>query len=441
MDTRILVLGSGDVGSAVAHRLFLTGADVVLADEPAPVHPRRGMAFTDAWFDGTATLAGVVGLLVSDVDDLAGAGAAIGAIPCTAAALPDIVAAWHPQALVDARMRKRAVPADLRSWAAQAIGLGPGFMPGVNCSVAIETAWGADLGAVRLDRPTTGLAGEPRALDGIGRERFVYAPQSGRWQTRRCIGDRVTAKEQLGVLQSPDGELDVRAPLAGALRGLAHDGVSVRAGQKLLEVDPRPQPDTHGLGSRPAAIARGVWQALGLHRGLDDAFLGFEAGYRRTMDCMPMSMRRKLDRCGCKLSLAQWRALPRTVRETLVEAPDHARHLERLRRFLHRHAQQAGWPAMPGVGIDTAVDQPDRLPAAVCERCAAEGSHAPTLAAWAALTPLQRYALTKLAGQRSGRNWQQALVAFGLLRRWPRRRTRGAHPLAAAIGSTKGRHA
>lgn len=29
MSTRILVLGSGDVGSAVAHRLFLSGGDVV----------------------------------------------------------------------------------------------------------------------------------------------------------------------------------------------------------------------------------------------------------------------------------------------------------------------------------------------------------------------------------------------------------------------------
>lgn len=31
-----LVLGRGNVGSAVAHRFLLSGADVVLADETAP---------------------------------------------------------------------------------------------------------------------------------------------------------------------------------------------------------------------------------------------------------------------------------------------------------------------------------------------------------------------------------------------------------------------
>lgn len=241
MDTRILVLGSGDIGSAVAHRLFLTGADVVLADEAAPAHPRRGMAFTDAWFDGTATLEGVVGLLVNDVDDLAGQCAAMDAIPCTAAAVPDIVAAWRPQALVDARMRKRAVPQDLRAWAAQTIGLRPGFAPGANCSLAIETAWGDDLGAVLSDRCASDLAGEPRPLDGAGRERFVYAPLSGVWRTDARIGDRVAADEQAGVLYSLDGEHAVHAPLQGALRGLTRDGVRVRAGQKLLEV-PRSGP-------------------------------------------------------------------------------------------------------------------------------------------------------------------------------------------------------
>lgn len=72
MTQRILVLGSGDVGSAVAHQLFVQGIDVVLLGDPAPAHPRRGMAFADAWFDGTATLDGVVAQWVPRLDDLAG---------------------------------------------------------------------------------------------------------------------------------------------------------------------------------------------------------------------------------------------------------------------------------------------------------------------------------------------------------------------------------
>jgi xanthine dehydrogenase accessory factor len=50
----VLVRGAGDVGSAVAAVLFRAGYAVALHDEPAPVAPRRGMAFADAVFDGAA---------------------------------------------------------------------------------------------------------------------------------------------------------------------------------------------------------------------------------------------------------------------------------------------------------------------------------------------------------------------------------------------------
>jgi xanthine dehydrogenase accessory factor len=55
----VLVRGVGDVGSAVAAVLFRAGYAVVLHDEPAPATPRRGMAFADAVFDGTAALDGL----------------------------------------------------------------------------------------------------------------------------------------------------------------------------------------------------------------------------------------------------------------------------------------------------------------------------------------------------------------------------------------------
>lgn len=414
MSQRILVLGSGDVGSAVAHRLFLTGADVVLADEAAPAAPRRGMAFTDAWFDGTATLEGVVGLLVADVGDLAAQCTVMDAIPCTAGTVREVAAAWRPDALVDARMRKRAVPEDLRALAPRVIGLGPGFTPGLNCSAAIETAWGDDLGAVLRERTPSKHTGESRSLDGVGRERFVYAPQAGVWRTHAHIGDKVLAGAEVGTLRG-EGAGAVHAPLTGALRGLSHDGILVHAGQKLLEVDPRPEPDTHGLGTRPVAIARGVLRALGMDAGPADAFFGFEASYRETMDCMPMSMRHKLDRCGHKLSLAQWRTLSRAVREALVEVPDSPRHIARLRGFLQRRAEHAGWPEGHPVAAGAAADDPATVPMSVRERCAADGQRAPSATAWASLTPLQRYALTKLTQQGSLRNWRQAMAEFGLV--------------------------
>ena len=55
----MLVRGVGDIGSAVAHRLFLAGHLVVVHDGEQPTTTRRGMAFADAIFDGRTTLDGV----------------------------------------------------------------------------------------------------------------------------------------------------------------------------------------------------------------------------------------------------------------------------------------------------------------------------------------------------------------------------------------------
>ena len=68
--TRVLVRGAGDVGSAVAHRLFAAGYGVVLHDAPDPTVTRRGMAFVDALFDGDVTLDGLRAERVDDAERL-----------------------------------------------------------------------------------------------------------------------------------------------------------------------------------------------------------------------------------------------------------------------------------------------------------------------------------------------------------------------------------
>ena len=60
------------------------------------------------------------------------------------------------------------------------------------------------------------------------------------------------------------------------------------------------------------------------------------------------------------------------------------------------------------------ADKPTAVSTAECERCASDARRAPSTTAWGSLTPLQRYALTKLAKQRNSRNWNEALAEFGL---------------------------
>jgi xanthine dehydrogenase accessory factor len=261
--TAVVVRGSGDVGSAVAHLLHGSGFGVAIHDVGRPAAPRRGMAFTDAVFDGTCELAG---LRARRVDDLAALDAALdpargaaGEVPVTTADLDALLAAVRPEVLVDARMRKRARPEVQRHLAPLTIGLGPNFVVGETTDLAIETIWGDDLGAVVSAGATRRLAGEPRSFDGHARDRFVYAPAAGLLRTEAAIGQLVRAGDPVAAI----GELELRAPLDGILRGLTHDGVEVEAGAKVVEVDPRGEAGSvFGIGERPRRIARGVLAAI-----------------------------------------------------------------------------------------------------------------------------------------------------------------------------------
>ncbi len=252
---RVLIRGSGDVGSAVAHLLLRNRHDVVVHDVALPAAPRRGMAFADAIFDGACELDGVA---ARRIDDLAAPRAGAGVL-VTAAPFDDVLEAVAPDVLVDARMRKRAQPERQRGLAPLTIGLGPNFVAADTTDLAIETQWGDDLGALVEHGPTKPLGGEPRALDGHARDRFVYAPVSGVMRTQAQIAQRVRAGEVVATI----GDEQLRAPLDGILRGLVHDGVPVEARAKVLEVDPRGDLEkVFGIGPRPRRIAEGVLAAI-----------------------------------------------------------------------------------------------------------------------------------------------------------------------------------
>lgn len=253
----VVVRGSGDIGSAVAHRLFRAGYPVAIHDGPAPAAPRRGMAFTDAIFDGSATLAGLKARRIDAVADLAAAVSA--SIAIYVGDFDELLAALCPGVLVDARMRKRASPDPQVDLAPLTIGLGPNFVAGTTTHLVIETEWGDRLGTVITQGCSAPLAGEPRTYGGHARDRFIYAPAAGMFRTRCQIGDLVEAGTQVATL---DGQ-PLTAPLSGILRGLTHDEVAIAAGTKCVEVDPRgDRANVIGIGERPGTIAKGVLAAI-----------------------------------------------------------------------------------------------------------------------------------------------------------------------------------
>ena len=170
--------------------------------------------------------------------------------------------ALHPDVLVDARMRKHVVPEDQRGLAPLTFGLGRNFVAGESVDLVVETAYGPELGRIIEAGRAADVAGDPQPLAGHGRERFVYAPVSGTFRTTLYIGNAVSTGQVVGSI----GDVTVRAPLSGSLRGLAHDGAPIEPGAKIVEVDASAVLDSlDGMGARPRCIAAAVVAAMGRH--------------------------------------------------------------------------------------------------------------------------------------------------------------------------------
>ena len=259
MTGRCLIRGTGDIGSAIAVVLFRAGFPVILHDQAFPAYSRRGAAFVDALFDGEAAVDGVVARLSADSDGIEAALAAREAIPVSRGEFASTLAAAHARVLVDARMRKRATPEPQRGLAPLTIGLGPNFVAGETTDLVIETAWGDSLGALIAAGRSLPLSGEPKPVDGFGRERYVYAPADGVFVTAMGIGDAVSAGAEIARI----GATVLAAPMSGRLRGLTRSGVPVKLGTKVIEVVPESAAGLiRGIGTRQRRIAEAALEAV-----------------------------------------------------------------------------------------------------------------------------------------------------------------------------------
>jgi xanthine dehydrogenase accessory factor len=256
---RILVRGSGDVGSAVAHLLFQSGYGVVIHESTQPATTRRKMAFADAIFDGTAILDEIESKRVDNLSLLSGLLAEQKILPLVTQNLYKTLESLHPHVLVDARMRKHSQPESQIHLAALTIGLGPNFIAGETTHLVIETARGNSLGRVIESGSASPLQGEPREIEGHARDRYVYAPIAGIFYTTLQIGDKVNAGQEVARIDSTP----LFAPMTGTLRGLTHTNVPVPLTTKVIEIDPRNEnAQVIGIAERPARIAQGVLQAI-----------------------------------------------------------------------------------------------------------------------------------------------------------------------------------
>jgi hypothetical protein len=123
----------------------------------------------------------------------------------------------------------------------------------------------------------------------------------------------------------------------------------------------------------------------------------FEAETDRTLDCVPLAVRRKLDLAALKISLAGWQSLPRAHRLALCHLPvEGDGDLDVYREVMRDFAAQAGAELKPLPELTPEAWNPRDIPPRVAER-ATELGLALDHDAWRSLDEETRYCLWKYA--------------------------------------------
>lgn len=147
-------------------------------------------------------------------------------------------------------------------------------------------------------------------------------------------------------------------------------------------------------------------------------FFQFEADFVESLRCVPMQVRLKLDTCGVKLKLSQWNKFDQHDRSTLVEAPcETEAEIETYRSRLHHLILQrtgetaTDLPLEPHPAWQNALLIPDSV-----QEQARSVNVSLSVAQWASLTPVQRFALIKLSrSSHENGNFLPALKEFHLI--------------------------
>ena len=256
-DQLVVVRGGGDLGSGVALRLWRAGFSVVVLEAPRPTAVRRSVALAEAVYDGSAQVEELHAEAVSSAPEALSVTSAR-RIPVLVDPDGGSIGQLRPVALIDAIMAKRNTGTRIDQ-ARSVIGLGPGFIAGVDAHAVVETNRGPNLGRVIWQGGAESDTGEPASVGGRAQSRVLRAPASGILRTVRGIGDIV---EEGAVVAEVEG-VPVRAGFHALLRGLARDGLDVRAGMKVGDIDPRLDPSLCRLVSDKAlAVAGGVLEAV-----------------------------------------------------------------------------------------------------------------------------------------------------------------------------------
>lgn len=202
-----------------------------------PAAIRRQVALCEAVYAGEATVEGMTGRLISDIDQAQEVWRA-GEVPVLVDEAAECVQRFAPDIVIDAIIAKRNL-GTTSSMAPLVVALGPGFTVGADAHAVIETKRGHNLGRIIRSGSAAPNSGVPGNIAGYSAERVLHAPCGGVLHIVRDIGSLVQKGETIAYIDDGQERVDIPATLTGIIRGMIRDGFPVTRGFKIADIDPR----------------------------------------------------------------------------------------------------------------------------------------------------------------------------------------------------------
>jgi len=254
----VLIRGAGEMASGVAYRLHQSHFKICMIEISHPLAVRREVTFSEAIYEGEKEVEGIRAKLIPKLEEIESVWKQ-GHIPILID--PDAKKSKNilkPDVLVDAIMAKKNLGTQVND-APLVIGLGPGFAAEKDVHIVIETNRGNNLGKMILNgtaEPDTGIPGE---IGGYTIERLLRTMKKGIFHPQRSIGERVNKGAVVAVVE----DFPVIAKISGVVRGLLRNGVEVKKGMKVGDIDPRGKRELcFTISDKARAIGGGVLEAI-----------------------------------------------------------------------------------------------------------------------------------------------------------------------------------
>ena len=253
----VVIRGAGDLATGIALRLWRAHIRVVMTDMERPTAIRRTVCFSQAIVHGETTVEDVT------AKQAVSAKAALdilktGCIPVLADPEGDCIPTLKLDAVVDAILAKKNLGTKITD-APVVIGVGPGFIAGVDCHAVVETMRGHYLGRVIHEGTAIPNTGIPGLIGGFAGERVLRAPADGVFHQMLDIGAQV----KMGDVAATVNGQPMVCTLDGVLRGILADGTPVCKGMKAGDIDPRCElKHCYCASDKALAVGGGVLEAV-----------------------------------------------------------------------------------------------------------------------------------------------------------------------------------